>query len=113
MIENLGVNLGMNKEIHSSLKFFYRVHFKKCLKTTSLYGILWRWGSKVEQKLLEMIFDPAFQIIFLPSSPEYLKLPIIRILILQILTLVSHSFCCVRGEVITKQIRICKEYEKG
>ena len=102
MMENLGVNLGMNKEIHSSLKFFYRVHFKKCLKTTSLYSILWRWGSKVEQKLLEMIFDPAFQIIFLPSSPEYLKLPIIRVLILQIQTLVSHSFCCVRGEVITK-----------
>lgn len=112
-MENLGVNLGMNKEVPSSLKFFYGVHFKKCLKTISLYGILWRWGSKVGQKLLEMIFNPAFQIIFLPSSPEYLKLPTIRILILQIQTLVSQSFCCVRGQVITNHIRICKEYEKG
>ena len=102
MMENLGINLEMNKGVHSSLKFLYGVQFLKCLKTTSVYGILWGWGSKAEQKLLEMIFNPPLQSIFLPSSPEYLKLPIIRILILQIQTLVSQSFCCVMGEVISQ-----------
>ena len=66
-MENLDINLEMNKEIHT-LKFFYGVNFLKCLKATSLYGILSGWGSKAEQNQLEMIFNPPLQNVFLGSS---------------------------------------------
>lgn len=38
-MENLDINVKMNKGVIRSLKFFYGVHFLKSLTTTSLYGI--------------------------------------------------------------------------
>ena len=58
---------------------------KKNLKTTSLYG-----GSKAEDKLSGMTSSPSLQNIFLTSSPKNLKLPTIRILLLQSHTLISQ-----------------------
>lgn len=62
---------------------------KKTLKITTHYGISQGWGPKAEQKLLQTILNHPLQSIFLTSSPEYLKLPTIRILSLQMQTLVS------------------------
>lgn len=52
-MENLGINLKMNKSVHSSLKFFYEVHSLKCLQT--IKSIWYIAGVGLKQKLVEMI----------------------------------------------------------